>query len=207
MKIRLFATLGDRIAKSAAALTLTLICTSLAAPLFAQALHSNVFAAIAANSANTPLPKGTKVVARIPLNGLPVTRMYTQLEYGRTYLYLEQGRGSLTTVDVTKKQNPQVVNHEPRKVEPARYEQLFEGGSIQVSPYWQVNAGIDNLGGREMYSVLESSNPDDAKLLEALGPRYGNLADRDRRLVYFASPSQLLVVQDNRLTAIDFIAN
>ena len=204
MKIRLSATLGERIVKTAA---LALICNSLAAPVFAQTRHTNVFPAIAANSANMTLPKGAKVVARIPLNGEPVTRMYTQSEYGRTYLYLEQGRESLTTVDVTKKHNPHIVDHEPRKVEPARYEQLFEGGSIQVSRYWQVNAGIVNLGRGGMYSVLESSDPDDAKLLEALGPRYSNLADRDRRLVYFGSPSQLLVVQDNRMTAIDFITN
>ena len=143
MKTRLFATLGDRIAKTAA---LALICNSLAAPVFAQARHINVLPAISANSANITLPKGAKVVARIPLNGEPVTRMYTQSEYGRTYLYLEQGGESLMAVDVTKKQNPQVVNHEPLKVEAARYEQLFEGGSIQVSPYWQVNAGIDNMG-------------------------------------------------------------
>ena len=204
MKIRLFATLGDGIAKTAA---LTLICASLAAPVFAQTRHLKVFPAISASSGNITLPKGTRMVGRIPLNGEPVTRMYTQSEYGRTYLYLVQGHESLITVDVTKKRNPQLVSHEPLKVEPARYEQLFEGGSIQVSPYWQVNAGIDNLGWRGMYSVLESSNPDDAKLLEALGPSYSNLADRDRRLVYFASPSQLLVVQDNRLTAIDFITN
>jgi hypothetical protein len=68
-------------------------------------------------------------------------------------------------------------------------------------------ACIDNVGGREMYSILESLDPDDAKLLEALGPQYSNPADRDRRLVYFTSPSQLVVVQDNRLIAIDLITN
>ena len=31
--------------------------------------------------------------------------------------------------------------------------------------------------------------------------------NRDSHPVYFASPSQLLVVQDNRMTAIDFITN
>ena len=110
-------------------------------------------------------------------------------------------------MDVSIKRNPQIVNHEPGTVEPARYEQLFEGGSVQVSPRWNVNAGFDNLGGRGMLSILENSNPDDANLLQAFGPKYSNLADRDRRLVYFASPAQLLIVQDNRMTAIDFITN
>jgi hypothetical protein len=50
--------------------------------------------------------------------GQPVTRMYTQWEYGRTYLYIEHGREQLTTVDVTKKQHPKVVNHEPAQVQP-----------------------------------------------------------------------------------------
>ena len=202
MKTRLFATLGDRIAKTAA---LTLFI-SLAVPVFAQTRMVNMSPAIAASSTNTQLPKGTKVIASISLDDQPVTRMYTQTEYGKTYLYIEHSRQSLMTVDISKKQNPQVVNHEPGKVEPARYEQLYEGGSVQVSPQY-VNAGFDNVGGRGMLSILESSNPDDANLLQAIGPKYSNLADRDRRLVYFASPSQLLIVQDNRLTAIDFFTD
>ena len=31
-----------------------------------------------------------------------------------------------------------------------------------------------------MLSILEDSNPDDAKLLQAFGSKYSNLADRDR---------------------------
>ena len=203
MTTRLFVNHCDRFAKTAALALLI----SLAVPVFAQTSLMNVFPAVAANSANTQLPKGVKVLASIPLDGHPITRMYTQTEYGRTYLYIEHGRQSPTTVDISKKRNPLVVNHEPGKVEPARYEQLFEGGSIQVSPFGQVNAGFDNVGGRGMLSILESNNPDDAKLLQAFGSKYSNLADRDRRLVYFASLSQLLIVQDNRLTTIDFITN
>ena len=70
-----------------------------------------------------------------------------------------------------------------------------------------MNAGYDNLGGRGMLGTLDNSNPDEAKLLQAIGTGYSNLADRDSRLVYFVSPSQLLIVQDNRMTAIDFITN
>lgn len=54
--------------------------------------------------------------------------MYTQDEYGHIYLYIEHGPRSLTTVDVSKKRNPHIVNHEPASIEPARYEQLWEGG-------------------------------------------------------------------------------
>jgi len=35
-------------------------------------------------------------------------------------------------------------------------------------------------------------------LLKVVGSDYANLADRDHRIVYFASPSQLLVIRDNR---------
>jgi hypothetical protein len=167
----------------------------------------NMSPAIAASATNPQLPKGVKVLADIPLQGQPVTRMYTQTEYGRTYLYIEHGRQSLTTVDVSKKQNPQIVNHEPATAEPARYEQLFEGGSIEVSPLSQVIGGFDNVGGRGMLSTLKSGDPDDTSLLQAFGPKYSNLPDRDRRLVYFASPSQLVIVQDGRTTAIDFYMN
>lgn len=203
MKTIFVPTLGDRIALIGA----LLLVISPAAPAFAQTRTLHAVPAFAVSSANAELPKGVKVVGRIPLDGMPVTHMYTQWEHGRTYLYLEHGQQSFTTVDVSKKQNPEIVNHEPEKVVPARYEQLFEGGSIQVSPLWSVNAGIDNLGGRGMLSILDNGNPDDAKLLQAIGNGYSNLADRDSRLVYFASPSQLLIVQDNRMTAIDFITN
>jgi hypothetical protein len=203
MKKRLFAALGDPIAKTVA----FAFIISLAVPVFAQTRMLNMSPAIATSTTNPQLPKGVKVLADIPLEGQPVTRMYTQTESARTYLYIEHGGQSLTTVDVSKKQNPQIVNHEPGTAEPARYEQLFEGGSIEVSPLRQVNAGFDNVGGRGMFSTLESGDPDDASLLRAFGSKYSNLADRDRRLVYFASPSQLLIVQDGRLTTIDFIAN
>lgn len=133
--------------------------------------------------------------------------MYTQWEHGRTYLYLEHGAQSVTAVDVTKKRDPQIVNHVPGQVVPARYEPLFEGGSIQVSPLWSVNAGIDNLGGSGVLSVLENSNPNDAKLLQAIGNGYSNVADRASRLVYFASPAQLLIVEDNRWNGMDYSIN
>jgi len=203
MKSIFFATLGDRIALIGALFLMISPVTSA----IAQTHVIDAVPAFAVSSANPQLPRGVYVVGSIPVEGLAVTRMYTQLDHGRTYLYVEHGRESLTAVDVTRKRNPQIVLHEPGRVEPARYEQLFEGGTTQVSPFWSVNAGFDNLGGRGMLSVLDDSNPDDAKLLQAMGNGYSNLADRDSRLVYFASPSYLLIVQDNRMTAIDFITN
>ena len=136
---------------------------------------------------NIQLPKGVEVIGRVALNGQPVIRMYTQWEYGRTYLYIEHGRQSLTAVDITQKRNPQIVNHAPEKITPVRYEDLADGGTIQISPLWNVNAGIDSLGGRGMLSILHSGDPADAEVLNAFGPGYNNLADRDDRLVYFAS--------------------
>jgi hypothetical protein len=202
VKTKLFAALGEGIVGIAA------LSFLLATPASAQAKLMNAIpAAVAVSSANPQLPQETKIIAHVPLNGALVTRMYTQLEYGRTYLYIEQGRYAFTTVDISNKQNPQVVNHAPGSIAPVVYEQLFEGGSIEVSPSWKIQAGIDSAGGRGMRSVLESRDPNDAQLLGVFGQAYANLADRDRRLVYFASPSQLLVVQDKRMTEIDFITN
>ena len=66
---------------------------------------------------------------------------------------------------------------------------------------------MSSAGGRGMRSVLERGDASDAKLLGVFGQGYVNLAACDRQLVYFASPSQLLVVQDNRMRGIDFIPN
>jgi len=199
MKTRVFAVSGGRIAKIAA----LLLCTSLTFPASAQTILLNVFPAIAVSTSSSQLPKGVKIVARVPLKGMPVTGMYTQREYGRAYLYIEHGQQTVTTVDVTKKRNPRLVDHEPAQIDRIVYEELFEGGTIEVS-HRHVFAGIDNLAGGEMHDVLNSSDPQDAKLLQALGPGNSNLADRDSRLVYVASPSQLLIIQDNRWTPVDF---
>jgi len=199
MKTKLCAALGNRIAKIFALTFCTLVTLR---PAFAQTRMVSVFPAIAVSTGTLQLPKGVKLVARVPLEGMPITRMYTQREYGHTYLYVEHGCQPLTTVDVTKKRNPRLVDHEPAKVEPIQYEELSEGGSIEVWPR-HVYTGIDNQGARGMFSVLGSSNPNDAGLLQALGQNTSNLVDRDSRLVYFASPSQLLIVQDNRWTLVD----
>lgn len=174
---------------------------------FAQMHMVNALPAVAAATENTQLPKGVEVIGRVALDGQPVIRMYTQWEYGRTYLYIEHSRQSLTAVDVTQKRNPEVVNHVPAKITPVRYEELAEGGTIQISPLWNVNAGIDNLGGCGMLSILHSGDPADAEVLNAFSPEYSNLADRDDRLVYLASASQLLILRDKRLTAIDYTVN
>ena len=199
MKTRMLAVSGGLIARIAA----HLLCTSLAFPASAQTNLLNVLPAIAVSSSSSQLPKGVKIVARVALEGMPVTGMYTQREYGRTYLYIEHGQQSITTVDITKKRNPRLVDHEPAKVDPVVYEELFEGGTIEVSRR-HVFGDLDNRGGGKMQDVLNSDDPQDAKLLQALGPRNSNLADRDSRLVYFASPSQLLIVQDNRWTPFYF---
>ena len=133
--------------------------------------------------------------------------MYTQWESGRTYLYIEHGREQITTVDVTKKQHPKVVNHDPAQVQPPRYEQLAEGGVIEVSPPRNVSSGFDNVRGRGTFSILESSNPDDAPLLQAFGRESSNLADRDRNMIFFASPTQLLIVEDGRWNGVDYTIN
>lgn len=206
MKMRLLATVSNRTSLVAAGVLFLSLATGSG---FAQVHIVNALPAVAATTENIQLPKGVKILGQVDLDGRPVTRMYTQWEYGRTYLYIEHGGGEpLTAVDVTKKWNPQIANHTPGKVTPARYEELAEGGTIQISPLWHVNTGIDNLGGRGTLSVLNSSDPVDAALLRAFEARYSNLADRDGRLVYFASPSQLLIVQDKRFLAIDFtVAN
>ena len=201
MKTKLFAALGDWIAVVVA------ISFFFSVPVFAQAQVVDAVPASAIISATPQLPRGTRLVARMALDGQPVTRMYTQSEYGRTYLYIMHGQYSFTTVDISKKQYPQKVDHAPGNIEPSLYEELFEGGSIEASASWAVTAGVDSTEGAGMRSTLENSDPNDAKLLRAFGSEYANLADRDRRLVYFASPSQLLIVQDNRITEIDFIAN
>jgi len=199
MKRTLFAILGNWIAKTGG----LALCMFVTLPTVAQTGLINIFPAVAVKPAVGQLPNGIKVIARIPLQGLPITRMYTQWEYGHTYLYIEHGRQSQTTVDLTKKRNPQVVDHEPAKVEPVRYIALFDGSTVEDSSGRRVYAGIDNQGSGSLFNTLQNSDRDDVKLLEAFGQASSNLVDRDSRLVYFASPSQLLIVQDNRWTRID----
>ena len=205
MKRMQFETMGGRIAKIAAPALVFFL--SLAAPAFSQTNLVDAIPGSAVSSASTPVPKGVKVLARVPLPGLPATRMYTQWESGRYFLYIEHGSEQITTVDVTKRRNPQVVNHEPALVETRRYEQLAEGTEIVVSPPVRVVAGFDNLGGRGMLSILESTNAADAPILQAFGRDSSNLTDRDRNLIFFASPTQLVIVEDHRWYGMDYTIN
>jgi hypothetical protein len=199
LKNRLFAALDDWFAK----LVPLFFCASLTIPAFAQVVSKDMFAAPAVSSAIVPLPNGVKVLARVALQGTPITRMYTQREYGHTFLYIEHGQQPLTTVDISKKRNPRVVEHPPAQVEPVRYEALSEGGSMEIWPR-HVMAGVDTDGGHGTFSsVLESSDAEDARLLQTFVAENSNLVDRDSQLVYFASPSQLFIVQDNRPAAFD----
>jgi hypothetical protein len=157
-----------------------------------------VDAAVASSSPRLQAPKGVKVLARVPSDGFSVTRMYTQSEYGRTYLYLEHGPQQITAVDITKKNGSLIVDHAPGKVEPERYQELFEGGTIEVSPTWHVRTGVDSIGGRGILSVLQSSRSDDVQLLQAFGSDDNNLVEPCRNLVFFASPARLLVIEDAR---------
>jgi hypothetical protein len=205
MKRMQFETMGGRVAKIAAPTLVFFL--SLAAPAFSETRVVNALPAAGRSSANTRVPKGVKVLAQVPLDGLPITRMYTQWEYGRNFLYIEHGSEQITTVDITKKQTPQIVNHEPATVEAARYQELAEGGTIEISSPWHVNTGIDNLGGRGMFSILESNDPDDSVLLQAFGREGSNLADRARSLIFFASPAQLLIVEDGRWKKMEYTIN
>jgi hypothetical protein len=205
MKRMQFETIGGRIAKIAAPALVFFL--SLAAPAVSQTNFVNAIPGAAVSSAITPVPKGVKVLARVPLPGLPATRMYTQWESGRNFLYIEHGSEQITTVDVSRKRNPQVVNHEPARVEPRPYEQLAEGTEIVVSPPVRMVAGFDNLGGRGMLGILESTNAADAPMLQAFGRDSSNLADRDRNLIFFASPTQLVIVEDHRWYGMDDYIN
>ena len=200
-----FETMGGLIAKIAAPALVFFL--SLAAPAVSQTSLVNAIPGAAVSSASTPAPKGVKVLARVPLPGLRVTRMYTQWESGRNFLYIEHGSDQITTVDITKKRNPQVVNHEPTLVEPRQYEQLAEGGTIEISSPWHVTAGVDNVGGRGMLSILASTNAADAPILQAFGRDSSNLADRNRNLIFFASPTQLVIVEDHRWYGMDYYMN
>lgn len=167
----------------------------------------NIEPAGAVSSVNVALPQGVKVLAQVPLQGSPTTGMYTQWEHGRTYLYVEQGREQLTTVDITKKQHVQVVNHQPGTVSATLSAERVEGGPLDVSPPNGAIAGVDNLRDHGTLSVLQVNDPHDAQLLRLFGGDSSNLVDRDRHLIFFASPTRLLVVEDARWYGVDYSTN
>jgi hypothetical protein len=65
-----------------------------------------------------------------------------------------------------------------------------------------VSAEVDNVGGRGRFSILESANP-----LQAFGRESSNMADRDRNLIFFAFPAQLLIVEDGRWNGVGYTIN
>lgn len=171
------------------------------------------FAAISAAppGATSPLsvalPAGVTVLAQIPLQGPPTTRMYTQWEHGRTYLYVEQGSLQLTTVDITKARSPRVVSHQPAATSNTPKLIAADGGPLDITAPNSAVAGVDNVQDRGTLSVLQADNPEDAQLIRRFGRESSNLVDRDHHLVFFASASRLLIVEDARWNGMNYTTN
>lgn len=161
----------------------------------------------ATSSLNVGLPPGIKVVAQLPLQGPPATHMYTQWEHGKTYWYVEQGSVQLTTVDITKTRYPRVVSHQPEAVSTAQNLIVAEGGPLEVSRPQGAIAGVDNVRDSGTFSVLQPDDPEDAQLLRLFGRQTSNLVDRDHHLVFFASATRLLIVEDARWNGETYIIN
>ena len=155
---------------------------------------------------NVTVPQGVKILAQVPLQGPWASHMFTQWEHGRTYLYVEQGGEQITAIDITKKSDLRVVAHPPEPVAPTHYEPA-DGGPIEVMTQNAVTAGINNGKNASTLAVLQADDPRDAQLLRLFGYDSSNLVDRDRRLVFFASPTRLLVLGDNRWYGVDYSVN
>lgn len=164
---------------------------------------NNAAPAGAISASNKAVPPGVRILAQFPLAGPPATRMYTQWEHGKTYLYVEQGSQQITTVDITRKKAPHVVNHQPEKAGPMNVD-LGEG---EPGPRRDVIPGVDNVKDPGTISVLQVGNPQDMQLLRAFGHDASNLVDRDQHLVFFATPSRLLIVEDARWNGMDYVTN
>jgi hypothetical protein len=187
------------------AVSLFALFLSLEFATFSHAAALNFDPAGAVSSKNIPAPPGVKVLAQLPLQG-PANHMFVQWEHGSTYLYIERDEEHLTTVDITKKQSLRIVDHQPAPVIAPHYEQA-DGGLIEVLPQPAVRAGVDNVRDRGTLSVLQADDPRDAQLLRLFGQGASNLIDRDRGLVFFASPTRLLILEDRRWYGIDYSIN
>jgi hypothetical protein len=172
---------------------------------FSHASAVNFDPAGAASSMNIPAPPGVKVLAQLPLQG-PANRMFVQWEHGSTYLYIERDGKHLTTVDLTKKRGFRIVDHQPEAAIAPQYEPA-DGGPIEISLQPAVRAGADNVRDRGTLSVLQANDPRDAQLLQFFGQGTSNLIDRDRGLVFFASPTRLLILEDRRWYGVDYNIN
>jgi len=94
VKAKLFAVLVDGIALIAA------LAFVVSVPAFAQSWKEKAISVFAITGAEQHLPAGAKLVARVRLDGRPVTYMYSRSEYGRMYLYIGHGQYSFTTADI-----------------------------------------------------------------------------------------------------------
>ena len=191
---------------SAAKKTLVLVLfLSLELGASSQGLAMNYDPAGAISTGNVLAPEGVKVLAQLPLQGPPATRMYIQWEHGSTYLYIEQS-GKLTAIDISKKQSLRVVNHQPEAVITPCYEEA-DGGPIELPSANAARIVVDNATDRGTLSVLQANDPRDAQLLRFFGYNTSNLVDRDRHLIFFASPTRLLILQDGRWYGADYSIN
>ena len=136
--------------------------------------------------------ESANVIAHVPLSGPSATRMFTQYQDGRRYLYVDQGAvNGVTVIDVSRPSHPVVVRHTTWPNDSASGDVRFLGSDLAISevPAQTVNQAPRTLN---VLDVVDAGRP---AVLQTFSGVTSVLSDQPRNLLYVANNDGLWILR------------
>jgi hypothetical protein len=177
-----------------------MICTTTSRTSTAIALFA-VFAvmapsAIAKHRPVKAIEPPTTVIGHLPLAGTSASQMFVHEQAGNQYLYIEQRKEGFTIVDVTKANQPRVVDRVAWPNESDAGTLRLIGADLALSEIRDGAAGRVNVGTpTQSVNVLDLRDPSNVQTLQSFSGVTGALADNDRDFVYITTTEGLWIVK------------
>jgi hypothetical protein len=139
------------------------------------------------------LDEPATVIAHLPMQGAGVTRIHLTQRSGRNYLYLETtGKPGIIVVDVTRAENPAVVNH-------ADWPADASGGSLETVGHGLAVAesAPDASAVPRAINVLDISHPKNPRVIQTFNGVTAFKVSTDSNLVFFANGEGLWILKQH----------
>jgi hypothetical protein len=152
--------------------------------------------AIAKHRPAKPSEPPATVIAHLLLAGTSVSQMFVHEQAGNQYLYIEQGKEGFTIVDVTKANQPRVVDRVAWPKESDAGTLRLIGADLALSEIRDGASGTVNVGTpTQSVNVLDIRDPSKVQTLQTFSGVTGVLADNERDLIYIATGEGLWILR------------
>jgi hypothetical protein len=136
------------------------------------------------------------VIAHLLLAGTSVNQMSVHEQNGNQYLYIERGEQGLTIVDVTKANQPRVINQVawPNDAHAGTLRLIGADFALSETP----EGGVGTVNDRtptESVNVLDLRDPSNVRTVQSFSGVTGVLAESERDLIYITTGEGLWILR------------